>query len=117
MIRPSRVKTLTEEQKAQVRELRKQPSGQQPFTGHRLIAVTLGVSEAAVRRELGCENDSCGRLKVKKNPNKRPLDARIPHSILAERDRAYLADDTIETCLLGSPRPGRSALDKRNALG
>ena len=110
-----RVWELTPSQTEQAAYLRRM--GKHGRMDPRVIAKRMGVSEEAVRRALNL------------NPKLRLFDQRtkaarkfeyeradkVPPQALAERDRAYLCDETIGVVLLGEPRPGRSALDKRNA--
>ena len=110
MSQRGQIKTLTEEQKVIALQMRNVPSGNHPVTNPRTIAKALGVAEAAVMRALGLMPPSFNHIVGRAEKRMEG----IPPKVLYERDMAYQSPDTIETYLLGSPRPGRSALDRKN---
>ena len=112
---PCRVWELTPSQTEQAKYLRSM--GRFGRMDPRTIAKRMNVSEEALRRALNLNPKKKLYDDATKAARKfeyfKPSQATL--AALEERDRAYLCDDTIGVVLLGEPRPGRSALDKRNA--
>jgi hypothetical protein len=81
------------------------------------IARVLGVSESGLRE---IYDPTCRERRRQNDRNRRrttcryvlPLD--VPEDVLNERDNAYSAQISVGALLFGDPRPGRSALDRRN---
>lgn len=114
--------TLTDEQVVEVHRLRntprtaitKKPGGRVRSRVvnkmcPRLIANTLGVSEYAVRRELGLSYFSGPASGLVNHPQ-----ITIPDFVEQERTRALAYEPDLTAAFFGDPPPWRSALGRRN---
>lgn len=108
------LKTLTPEQVEEAKRLRATPTRYHPVMSTRKIANTMKVSEYAVCRALGLlvapdyRADPLG-----KDFGLGKVSIAIPEEVLLERERVMGADVPLSVALLGDPRPGRSALDRK----
>src|SRR5689334_23294943 len=111
-----RASALTAEQLAEATRLRATPVPRTWGRGGfykmcpRRIAKQMGVSERSVRRALGLEKEN-DRItgKVWTGVIVKTV---VPPEVLAERNLAF-SEDSLEILLMGSPRRGRSAYDRK----
>lgn len=74
-----------------------------------VIAKQLGRSEGAIERKLFRRGTS-----LISQIRRTEAQAVVPDDVAAERERAYAYDQDPCVALMGDPRPGRSALERRN---
>jgi hypothetical protein len=85
------------------------------MTSTRKIANMMKVSEYAVCRALGINpnNTDYRHDPLSKEFGLGKVAISIPEEVLRERERVMQADVGLSVALLGDPRPGRSALDRK----
>ena len=117
---------LTDEQKLWALELRK--TGEKGSLAWRRVGKIMGIPERALLREFSPavykreierhkmrrRADNKTALGVRPPEGARPVRVLIPDEVLSERNAAYSRPLPLVYQLLGDPRPGRSALDRRN---